>query len=129
MVLQEARRHYKGPLPVTVLYDGSELARKALYAAMNLVDEKDAPLKMIILADDRDQAAKLQEAVDRELRQEGIKAGTRVLIDPDFEKLADIVHGQSEGPVVIPCNDHLFGGEALCALMQRIQNPVLVVRP
>ncbi len=68
-------------------------------------------------------------AVDREFRLEEIKADLRVLIDPDLEKLADIVQGQSGGPVVIPCNDHLIGGEALCALMQRIRNPVLVVRP
>jgi hypothetical protein len=130
MVLHETRRrHVKGPVAVTVLYDGSELSRKALHAGMNLVDEKDAPLEMIILADDEDQAVRLKEALEREFRLEGIKAVMHAMIDPDLEKLADVVQRQSQGPVVIPCNDHLLGGEALCALMQRIRNPVLVVRP
>ena len=102
---------------------------KALYAGMNLVDEKDAPLKMILLADDQDQGTKLKEALGRQLRAEGMKAVTRVLIEPDLEKLADIVQRQSAGPVVIPCNDHLLGREALCDLLQRVRNPVLVVRP
>jgi len=128
MILQEKTSRYKGPLPVLVVYDGSELARKALHEAVNLVGEKDAPLKIILLAEDTDHADRMKEEIGRQLRTRGMKAETRTLINPTLGRLARAVQMESGGPVVIPCDSHMLQGEALCALMSEIPNPVLVVR-
>jgi nucleotide-binding universal stress UspA family protein len=128
MILQEKTQHYRGPRPVVVVYDGSELALKALYAAINLVDEKDAPLKLILLSDDEDHAVEMKKEVGLAFKRQGIKAEMLRLINPTLEKLARMVRIESGGPVVLPCNDHMLHGEALCALMNQIPNPVLVVR-
>jgi len=128
MILQEKTSRYEGPLPVVVVHDGSELARKALHAAVNLVDEKDAPLRIILLAEDADHADRMKEEIGRQLRTQGMNAEMRTLINPTLGRLARAVRMESGGPVVIPCDSHMLQGEALCALMSEIPNPVLVVR-
>jgi len=128
MIMQEKRRAYKGPHPIIVAYDGSELAREGVRVAIILVDEKEAPLKIILLADDQGHAASMKEAVGRELQSREMKAQTRSLINPSVERLARMLALESGGPVVIPCDSQLIGEEAVCTLMNEIPNPVLVVR-
>ncbi len=128
MIFQGQARQYQGPLPVIAVYEGSELSRKALYTAFNLVDEKEAPLRVLILAPDQNSVPTLRKEIGRELEAEGVGAETRTLIEPNLKKLARALQMESGGAVVIPCDNHVLGGEDLCTLMEEIPNPVLVVR-
>lgn len=129
MILEEKRSQYSGPLPVVVLYDGTDLARKALRAAACLVDEKNTPLKVILLARNEGHADEMEDEIGQICNAQGVKTETRRLFRPTLEKVAGILRTESKGAVVIPCDHQLFSEEALCRLMDEITNHVLVVRP
>ncbi len=116
----------KFTIPVVVIYDGSEVARKGLDAAANLVKIKDGNLRVIVIAESRERSAELQEEAVQYLTAQGLEGKVGVMIEPTKERLAHFLRRQ--GPVVLPCGGELLVGEGLCELVNLIENPVLLVR-
>ncbi|MBI4774437.1 MAG: universal stress protein [Deltaproteobacteria bacterium] len=125
LVLQEGREL---ATPVVVIYDGSPGSQKALAVAGGLVETNQTSLLVIALADDESSAPKLRGDLAEKLRDLGLIADIRLLINPSLEGLAEVVRMQSAGPVVIPCGPRLLQNEALCSLVNEIPNPVLILR-
>jgi nucleotide-binding universal stress UspA family protein len=126
MVLHETREFAS---PIVAIYDGSLEGRKALEAASRLVETKEVPLRVLLLADDEESARELEGEVYEKARKEELSVYLRRLIQPSLERLAMVAQGESTGPVIVPCGAvQLLQGEALCALVNEIPNPVLIVR-
>ncbi len=126
MILHETRRF---TAPVIAIYDGSAESHKVLNAAGSLVETKDIPLEVIILADDLSSAQKLESEVTEKVRGKGLMTDLRRLINPSLKRLIMAVQRKSISPVVIPCGERdVLQGEALCSIINEINNPVLVVR-
>ena len=115
-------------LPVVVLYDGSERAVKGLEVAGQLVQTQDGRLTIFVIADDRDHARKLQEEVMPRIQLHRLDADFRLLIQPSLQGLVQLIRMESAGPVVVPCEKEPLEGEQLCALIEELVNPVLLVR-
>ena len=115
-------------LPVQVLYDGSELAGRALSAAAQLVQERDCKLTVLIPAEGEDAAGRLRRQALEWLQAQGVEADTRVFIGPDVQRLVDLIRAGGRGVLVLPASSALLKEESLQDLMDRTECPVLVVR-
>lgn len=115
-------------VPVAVLYDGSESGEAALEAAGHLVKAKDGKLTILVLAGSKDEARALQMDTLERLQQLGLGADFRLLVQPTTRGLLQLVQRETVGPVVIPCGLEHLQGEQLCALIDEVPNPVLLVR-
>ncbi len=115
-------------LPVATVYDGSPVARKALEIAAFLVRSKKGRLLVFVLAETERRAHEFQQAVMERLEGLGLEADMRMLVRPSPEDLARRIVQATAGPVVLPCSADWLEGEQLCALVDTIVNPVLLVR-
>jgi nucleotide-binding universal stress UspA family protein len=115
-------------MPVVTLYDGSEVARKALEIAAFLVKSKAGRLTVLVVAGEMGKARDLENEVLHRLQALGLAAEMRLLVNPLLRGLARRVREESAGPVVLPCRKDWLEGEQLCALVDEIVNPVLLVR-
>jgi nucleotide-binding universal stress UspA family protein len=125
LILQQGSRLV---VPIMVIYDGSALSQKALDMAENLVAIRDGHLSVFILAGSSDAARRLEAQVFDQLRAHGLGADFRLIIQPNLSWLAHLVQMEGSGPVILPCGGELFDGEGLCALVNEISNPILLVR-
>jgi nucleotide-binding universal stress UspA family protein len=125
LVLQEETRW---TVPVSVIFDGSDLSAKALNVAAHLVEMRDGRLNVFVVASDREAARIKQAQVVEELENRKLGADFRLVINPSLTKLAWLVQMLGGGPVVLPCSGSLLQGEGLCSLINAISNPVLLVR-
>lgn len=114
--------------PAMVVYDGSALSKKALEAAMSLVQVRDGQLIVFVLADSNESAGRLQDDARDELHAGGMHAHFHTLINPRLSGLAEVVQAEGNGPLVLPCEKGLVDSADLCSLIHEIQNPVLLVR-
>ena len=115
-------------LPVIVLYDGSDQARKSLAVAAHLVRVPQGRLTAFIVADSREDARRFEGQVHEYLQFYEISPVFRILVRDDLPGIAHRIRLESEGPVVIPCELQAEDGEQLCSLIGEISNPVLLVR-
>jgi len=115
-------------LPITVLYDGSAAAGKALEIAVPLIEAKDRRLTVIIVAESRAESRDLHAEAARQLESASVTADFRVLVRPTHNGLLWLVRAVGAGPVVLPCGRERLESETLCSLMDEISNPLLLVR-
>lgn len=115
-------------VPVTLVFDGSELGEKALKVAIKLSKLRDGNTNVLILAPEVGRARQLQEAAREELGRVGLSGRFRSLIRPSLTTMTWWLETEARGPIVLPCSGELLQGETLCALVDRISNPVVLVR-
>src|SRR5690606_18170282 len=135
VVLQESRgvtmvlhEEISLSVPITLVVDGSPLGEKALEVAIRLSKMRELSPYILILAQDKDSAYRLQESVQEQLAKEGLSGRFRTLVKPSLASLTWWLETEARGPVVLPCSGELLQGEALCTLVDRISNPVVLVR-
>lgn len=115
-------------LPVLVLYDSSSTAQRALAAAIQLVRGKEGSVTILILADGPDAAQSLQTEVAAWLRERGLEARYRWLSKADVPRLCRVVQAEGGGVLVLHGDTPLLQDEALVALFNEVQCPVLLIR-
>jgi nucleotide-binding universal stress UspA family protein len=115
-------------LPVVVVYDGSQSARKGLQAGGHLIRDRNGRLTVFVVAEDEISVRELQTQVEQRLQERGLAANFRLLIRPGLDVLARMIRVESTGPVVLPCEKEPLEGEQLCNLVDQLANPVLLVR-
>jgi len=125
LILQDGARL---ALPALVLYDGSRVAQRALVAAIELVRGKEGYLTILLLAEGPDTAQLLQAQVAEWLRERGLEAHYRWLSDADVPRLCRVVRAEGGGALVVHAETSVLRGEALVALLNEIECPVLLVR-
>jgi nucleotide-binding universal stress UspA family protein len=124
LILQHGHRLI---VPIMVVYDGSPSSRKALSASINLGRVTDGHLLIFVLAETRESAQELTEQVSRSLEPRGIVPDFHVLVNQPLSRLIHLVQGHGNGPLVLPAGKGMLSPENILTLVDRIQNPVLVV--
>jgi nucleotide-binding universal stress UspA family protein len=114
-------------LPVMVVYDGSPLARKALSMGAVLAEEEGGPVTVIV-ADGVEEVQRIQDEAAAQLREEEVKARYRTLTRSSVSRLAHMVHIEGCGLLVLPAKSDILEDEALLALLDEMEVPVLLVR-
>lgn len=125
-LVMQTRFEWTG-IPVAAVYDGTEAAGKTLATAAALARSTEAPLRIFIVGNTAD-ADRLRGGAEQQLREQGIAAVFIRLVIPTPTQLAERIHRETAGPVVIPCTEDWFSGEKLCGLVDEIVNPVLLIR-
>jgi nucleotide-binding universal stress UspA family protein len=114
--------------PVMLVYDGSPLAQKALIAAATLAQTDDGMLIVLLLTDRPEQAPDLQAEVSDWLANRELKVQYRALTASTVDRLAQAIHNEECGTLVLPAGSELLQNEMLQALLEEIKVPVLLVR-
>jgi nucleotide-binding universal stress UspA family protein len=125
MIVHEIRKPSR---PITVVYDGSDESKHALDAARLLAEvHEDTYLRVVVVADSRESGSRLQSEVKEQVRvpETEYRVETQVLVKPSTAQLTWFLQTDGGGPVVIACNT--LGQEDLCAAVNEIQAPVLLV--
>ena len=110
---------------VTVVYDDSPGAERALSAAVKLGEARE--LKVLVVAPAIEEARKLESRAAERLAGSGHAAKFEKLIAPDTSRLCAL--GEKNGGVlVISADNPLVVGEAAARCLDRARCPVLLVR-
>ena len=125
LVLQPG--HHLG-LPLLVFYDGSASAQKALAAAARLGQHRAGQLTVVVLAAEAAAAERLQAEAEAHLQSQGLAARYLWQFGPDVRKLVALTQTEGYRMLVLPSDGSLLNQEAILALLQGTECPVLVVR-
>jgi nucleotide-binding universal stress UspA family protein len=115
-------------IPVIVLYDGSEQARKSLAIAAHLARLPQGRMIVFVVADSEQEARRIETQIIEYLQVYELDADFRMMVRDALSSIAHRIRREGGGPVVIPYGIHDQDGEQLCALISEIGNPVLLVR-
>lgn len=113
--------------PVLAIYDGTPTAKKALLAAAQLIPEKTGPLSVLVLAAESERAESLQAEASRLLSQQNRKGRYLWQQQTNANRLAQLVEAEGYNVLVIP-NAGTLEQDTLLALLDQLENPVLLVR-
>ncbi len=107
--------------PIVVLFDASDAALDALELAVHLAGRRHDPLRVLLIG-------KTPNILDSEAADR-LPAGTQKIFlgQPEPEALAQTVHRQMGGVVVVPVDRTEFGEEYLRCLLDTVACPVLAV--
>jgi nucleotide-binding universal stress UspA family protein len=112
--------------PVVVTYDGSPVARRAIKIAARLARRNAGYLTVMIVADARDDAYRLQAEMADWLRHQGLLVRFRRLPEASVPALTQAV--QAEGSGVLVLSSTILHLSPLQKFLNSIECPVLLVR-
>jgi len=115
-------------VPVGVMYDDSPLAGRALMAAALLARRDDERLTVFLVDGEIDEFERLRNQVTRRLAGRGLDVRYRAITQCDASRLARVMQIETVGVLVMPGQDASIQGEALLALLDEVEVPVLLVR-
>jgi nucleotide-binding universal stress UspA family protein len=125
LIIQQGMRFQP---PVQVVFTGSGNAEKALILAVDLGRKKDIPVVVLVPGDPEDQE-RLQKRAKELIAGRGGRASLHILPSPlDWSRIDQVVRLHGPGPLFLPCEEPQLHGEELQALVDAVQNPVLLVR-
>jgi nucleotide-binding universal stress UspA family protein len=110
---------------VLVVYDGSQIAQKALTTAAHLVLGQEGFLSVAIIAGDHEDARRLQIEVALWLHSRDLQARYRWLFEVDEEKVQKLMAAEGECMLILPGS--MLATESLVKLLHRLKCPVMVV--
>lgn len=117
-----------GDHPVTVTYDDSACARRALAVAGRLAQRGRRTLDVLLLAADAERARALEEAVSRQLQGSGVAARFRTLPPGDAAALKGALEGQQSALLVLGLECYPLAEDELERLLGETGCPVLLIR-
>jgi nucleotide-binding universal stress UspA family protein len=118
--------HRAGQKPaVLVLYDGSEVAQRALTTATDMISSQEGFLSVAIIAKDHDEARRLQFDVAVWLRSRELQARYRWLLKIDEEGVKALMAREGQCTLVIPGS--MLEREKLVRLLHELRCPAMVV--
>lgn len=110
---------------VLVVYDGSEIAQRALTTAADLVQSQKGFLSVAIIAGDHENARRIQIEVALWLRSRDLQARYRWLFEVDEDKVKQVMQAEGECMLVLPGS--MLAEESLVKLLHGLRCPVMVV--
>lgn len=111
-----------------LVYDGSPLSWKALNVAAHLSRIRETELRVLLLAPTREAQQDLREELRQGLRVHGVAAEEQALIAPPLSRLLHAIALQHGGPLVVPAAGRIMEEDDVQALLEMVENPVLLVR-
>jgi nucleotide-binding universal stress UspA family protein len=119
--------------PFLVLYDGSALAERALEVAAGLMTEEEgrghlAALTVLLLTERPERLAPLRGQVHAWAEERHLRIRYRSLSTANVSDLVNTIHTEVCGTLVVPSRSEVLGAEALQAVLDQVEVPVLLVR-
>jgi nucleotide-binding universal stress UspA family protein len=114
--------------PVLVVYDGSEDNERALDAAAHLAKAAATYLVVLLLAEAPEAVKDMEHGAAQRLEGWGVRTQFRSLSGADLHNLGRMLQSEGNGLVVLAARSTLLPGEVIQKLLDRIRNPVLLVR-
>lgn len=120
--------------PVLVTYDGSSTAKQALAMAVHLIPitqlPRGLPLTVLILAGEQafGPPQRLEQEARLWLQEHGVQANYRRLVKVDVPQLTQAVQAEHSGLLILANNSFSFQAEAIQALLNQIDCPILLIR-
>jgi nucleotide-binding universal stress UspA family protein len=124
LVLQ---RRVRPGMPITIIYDGSEIGLKVLQAS-RLVWAEGSAVSVLLLAESPEEAQRFQSEVKEELGEAAKEAQFRWRPNLDAPRLARLLRSEGCGVLVLPAESDQISGEIVLNLMNQIECAVLLVR-
>ncbi|MFO7742073.1 MAG: universal stress protein [Anaerolineae bacterium] len=115
-------------LPMRVVYDGTRLGEKAVATAAELAADVDGHLMVFLLADDPEEASRLEEAVRRRLADAELEVSFQTLTEASVSRLAYLVAHEERGMLILPAGAEALGGKAVLDFLDETRAPVLLIR-
>lgn len=126
LILESRVQLFKAP--VVVVYDGTKTSIKAMHTAGYLARSLESPLTVLLVGNSESEIEEYHAKARNLLHAQRVEAGFRRLLRPVMSGLAAAVRNETIGPVILPCQGDWFEGEKLCGLVERIENPVFLIR-
>ena len=117
-----------GGQPVLFLYDGSEGAQHALQAAARLAKASGARPVVLLVAAAPEEAAQLEQQAAHLFEAWGVHPHFRPLPGTEVQTLSRALLAEGDGLVVLSVRSTLLPEETIQKLLDRIRNPVLLIR-
>jgi nucleotide-binding universal stress UspA family protein len=115
-------------LPLSLVYDGSPLADKALLTAAAMAKQENGHLTIFILAANPERAEDLQEQARRRLEGQDLRITYERMNKKTADKLTDLAAQARYGTIVLPAEMALMRDEAVLDFLDETNIPVLLVR-
>jgi hypothetical protein len=122
----QARRWREERAPVTVVFDRSAAAKRALEVGRRLAEAEKRPLSVILTAASSEAGERLRQRADQVLQ--GRPARFHTLIRPEAAQLLETVRDQRTGMLVVPASETALMTDTVHALQGRLDCAALVVR-
>ena len=116
--------------PMAVIYDGSDVADRALIAAEMVRSRlnNNQSLIVLVLPTDQQDALALQAQARSSLAAEGVAARYRTVTGTNnIRRLADILLTEGCGTVVLPARSSVLQNSTLTSLLDYLELPILLV--
>lgn len=127
MALIVPRDSCLGP-PIMVLYDGSALAEEALDAAAALIEEEHEPLTVLLLVERPERIESLRAQVHTWRGERDLTIRYRTLSTTNVTDLVNTLQAEECGTLVLPSRSDILSAQALQAVLDQVEVPVLLVR-
>lgn len=114
--------------PVRVVYDGSSLGEKAVRTAADLTADEDGYLVVFLLADDPDDASRLESNVREWLSEMELELSFQRLTEASVSRLAYLAAHEERGTLVLPAGAAALEDEAVLDFLDETRAPVLLIR-
>jgi nucleotide-binding universal stress UspA family protein len=114
-------------LPVLVIYDGSEISRRALGVAATLA-QKSASLRVLVWTDDHDLAQQYKGQIVKQLRDQELEISYRRFYPSDIERLIDFLQKSDVGLLIVGVSDSHLAEETTQGLLECLEKPILIIR-
>jgi nucleotide-binding universal stress UspA family protein len=114
--------------PLAVVCDGSPLGHKALSLATSLTEREDSHLILLALAEDLQDARRIQEQCSEWLRGKRVLARYHIFNQWIASRVASTLEQEGAGGLVVPATEAVLGAGELLTLLRTTDTPVLLVR-
>lgn len=113
--------------PVMVLYDGSAASRNALVAARRII-HPDSTLTVLINAEGREAAQKMEKEVRETLESDDLSVNFRWVADIHGDRISQLAMISNCDVVVMPAQSDQFDPKTLVEMLDKADCAVLLVR-
>jgi nucleotide-binding universal stress UspA family protein len=113
--------------PLTVVFDGSPLAERALDVALSLL-EQDRRVRVLLLANGQERLSPLREQVDTQLKGQEVDVRFRALTESNVFRLVQAIKDEECGTLILPVTSTILEDSALQGLLEELEIPILLVR-
>jgi len=114
--------------PIMAVYDGSPGSHQALETAIRLAIAREQDLTVFILSDRPERGEELEDNVKQIVGRRTKRLRCRRLNSTDLHRLAQAVHGERGGLLVLAGSGSLGEEEAIRNSLGDIENPILLIR-
>ena len=114
--------------PVVALYDGSPASVQALELAARLLPDEEQRISVLVVADDPQQARRLEAEAAARLKKNGVQARFRLLAEADGASLRRAIQSETPGTLVLAAGMTALRDETIQELLEAGDCAVLLVR-